>query len=433
MKNRKGRSRFFSLPEKTPKKVQVESLKKEFELAEKSVRGKAIASKFQEVAKKEEEKENINRIKPGELLVEFNHDSFSLPLIDKKRIDFLAKGGSYSAYKDNLRLKQFDILKEHDQDVSLNDLFSLLDHSRLATISSFESVKELLPESKTEKDPGIVNPNQAGAQIKKRSIPDRIEPLPKVKEKMIPFAEKYGLRPTLTEAMLSSLQSMREYLKPRLKELKPGQAVWLARDVNYKPRWGKPTADCLQPVIITLFTEEELGKPPQSKEVLKKQELKRLARITSEAYLQDGVFTTVDLEMLMNRSIPYISKLLDIYKKHYQKWLPTAGTILDVGRCITHKKEAVELALAGYNTKKVARKLFHTTEAIDRYLDQFEKVALLNLKYEVPDFTIAYTLNCSESLVKEYLDIVKEHEHQLPDVETLEQRLKENGHFSHGA
>ncbi|MDI3547285.1 MAG: hypothetical protein PWR10_937 [Halanaerobiales bacterium] len=56
MQNRKGRNRFFSLPEKTAINVQVESLKKEFELAEQSVVGEAIATHFNEPATEYEKK-----------------------------------------------------------------------------------------------------------------------------------------------------------------------------------------------------------------------------------------------------------------------------------------------------------------------------------------------------------------------------------------
>lgn len=413
LNNGKGRSRFFSLPEKTPVNVQIESLKQEFELAERSITGEAIATHFHKVSTEYEKNNGIERVSPGELFVDKNT---ILPLIDQEQVNFLAQGGSYRTYKEKLQLKQLDILKETNEDAFLNDLWSLVNHPRLAEISTHASVRELLPAPKKGKGSlGIVDPNKAGAKIKKRSITDKFNPAKKIKNKMIKFAEDYGLRDTLVEAMIVNLANSREYLYPRKKELKPGQAVWLARDVKYKPRWGRSTADCLQPVIITLYTEDELGRAPRSREVLKKQEIRRLARITSEAYLQDGVFTTMDLEMLMNRSTVYISKLLEIYKEHYQMWLPTAGMILDVGRCLTHKKEAVELTLAGNNTNTVARRLFHTTEAIDRYLDQFDKVALLKIKYDMPKNTIAYVLNCGPALVGEYLDIVKEHRDQLPD------------------
>lgn len=432
LQNRKGHNRYFSLPEKTAVNVQLESLKKEFELAEKSVVGEAIATHFNELATEYEKKENIERISPGELLVNFKGKELTLPLIDREELEGLALDGDFRAYKEKLQLKQLNILKETDENATLEDLWSLVNHSRLANISTHASVKELLPAPKEGK-PGIVDANKAGARVKKRGIPAKLNPPDGIKQAMIPFAKNYGLSESLTEAMLLNLATNREYLHPRLDEIKPGQAVWLARDINYKPRWGRSTTDSLQPVVVTLYTEDELGQPPRSREVLKKQELRRLARITSEAYLQDGVFTTVDLKMLMNRSTLYISQLLDLYKEHYQMWLPTAGTILDAGRCLTHKREAIELALAGLNTKKIARRLFHTTEAIDRYLDQFEKVALLSYKYAVPQHTIAYTLNCGNSLVGEYLDIVKEHKNQLPDFDAIEQRIASTGTLHHGA
>jgi len=82
----------------------------------------------------------------------------------------------------------------------------------------------------------------------------------------------YGIKDSLGDAMLDSLASQREYLYPRMEELKPGQVIWLARSTEYKPRWGESTADYLQPVVITLYTPKELGQPPGSKERLKKNE-----------------------------------------------------------------------------------------------------------------------------------------------------------------
>ena len=432
MQNGKGHNRFFSLPDKTAVNVQVESLKQEFELAEKSVVGEAIASHFNQVTTEYENKEKLERIAPGEMFISYQGQECKFPLIDRSHLDDLAQNGDYCNYKEKLQLKQFNTLAAIDDNTSLEDVWSLINHPRLANMNTHASVEALLPPAKEGK-PGIVRADKADARVKKRSIPDKVSPPDEVLQEMVPFAEQYGLSESLTKAMLLNLGSNREYLLPRVKELNPGQAVWLARSINYKPRWGRSTTDSLQPVVVTLFTDNELGKPVQSKQILKKQEVRRLARITSEAYLQDGVFTTVDLEMLMNRSTPYISKLLDLYKQHYQMWLPTAGTVLDAGRCLTHKREAIELALGGINTKNIARRLFHSTEAIDRYLDQFEKITLLNYKYEVPQETIAYTLNCGNSLVGEYLDIVKEHKDQLPDFEAIEQKFKKSRHLHHGA
>lgn len=110
------------------------------------------------------------------------------------------------------------------------------------------------------------------------------------------------------------------------------------------------------------------------------------------------------------RSSTYIKNLLELYKKHYQMWLPTAGTVLDMGRCTTHKRDAVELFLEGINTKTIAYRLFHSEKAIDRYIGQYEKVVLLSKKYDAAPHDIAYLLNCGVSLVEEYLALVDEYE-----------------------
>lgn len=47
--------------------------------------------------------------------------------------------------------------------------------------------------------------------------------------------------------------------------------------------------------------------------------------------------------------------------------LPTAGTVLDMGRTLTHKK-IVEMSLQGLTTQEIARLIYHTPVAMDNYL-----------------------------------------------------------------
>lgn len=416
MNKKKGRSRFYSLPEKTAVNVQIETLKHDFEMAKNSVAARDIINHYNEVAAQHEEAEGIERIKPANMLVACESQQFSLPLIYWPAVEKLAHGGSYSNYKQLLQNYQLNILSNNLESADLEDLWSLVYPFKLAQRSTHESVEALLPAvDDTEDNPGIVDPDQAGAEVKQRKIDERIAAPATIRDEMIDFMSGYGIKNALADAMLDSLATQREYLYPRIEELKPGQVIWLARSSEYKPRWGESTADYLQPVVISLYTPEELGQPPTSKERLKKEEIERLARITSEAYLQDGVFTMIDLVMLLNRSSVYIKKLIDIYKETYQMWLPTAGTILDMGRCTTHKKEAVELNLKGYNTTSIARNLFHTEEAIDRYLSQFHKVSLLHLELEASKRTICYLLGTSKTLVDEYIDLVNKYREQILD------------------
>lgn len=144
MNNRKGQSRYSSLPEKTAVNVQVESLKKEFELAEKSVVGRAMTSHFNKLVTGYENKERIHRFPPGELLVD-SKANISLPLMDHEEVKELAIHGNFRAYKENLQIKQLKILQQkYDPHATLKELWSFVNHSRLALTSTHTSVEESL-------------------------------------------------------------------------------------------------------------------------------------------------------------------------------------------------------------------------------------------------------------------------------------------------
>ncbi len=304
MKKRKGRSRFFSLPEKTPSNVLLETLKKDFELAEHSVVGEAIVEEFEKVMTQYDRDQGLNRIKPGEMVVTLEGKTFPFPLMFWDKLNELAQEKiSYPVYKQNVQHEQFRILKEHHERASLETLLSLIDHPCMVHSTIYNSIEELLPSPKKGK-PGIVTPEKAGAIMKRREISDKSSPPEGILAQMLPFAADYGLRESLTIAMLNRLFNSRNYLYPCIDEVKAGQAVWLARSVHYRPRWGKKTFDYLQPVIVTLYTPEELGQPPQCKNLLKKQELKRIARITSEAYCFRSTYSGLKINLIWIIFIP---------------------------------------------------------------------------------------------------------------------------------
>jgi predicted transcriptional regulator of viral defense system len=64
---------------------------------------------------------------------------------------------------------------------------------------------------------------------------------------------------------------------------------------------------------------------------IKKLKLRRIERITAEAFRQNGVLTTVDLEWILGITPTLIRELLEEYHEHFGIILPTAGTVLDMG------------------------------------------------------------------------------------------------------
>ena len=100
----------------------------------------------------------------------------------------------------------------------------------------------------------------------------------------------------------------------------------------------------------------------------------------------------------------------------------TAGTILDMGRTMTHKAIVIEMALDGLTTQEIGRRIFHTPEAVDNYLKAFDRV-LLAKHYGLPDEAIGRITGHSPSLVAEHLRLVEKHfENEEAIAEYLGQR-----------
>ncbi len=80
----------------------------------------------------------------------------------------------------------------------------------------------------------------------------------------------------------------------------------------------------------------------------------------------------------------------------------------DVGSGLTHKRIIVgKRYREGLFTDEIARQTYHSPEAVDRYLAQFDRVRHCR-KQGLSIGQTAYTLNCSVRLVEEYLAIDQE-------------------------
>ncbi|WP_258359290.1 DUF1670 domain-containing protein [Moorella sulfitireducens (nom. illeg.)] len=103
-----------------------------------------------------------------------------------------------------------------------------------------------------------------------------------------------------------------------------------------------------------------------------------------------------------------IRQLLETYHEHFGVLLPTAGTVLDMGRTLTHKALVVEMALEGLTTQEIARRIYHTPEAVDNYLRLFDRVLLL-CYYHVPASAMMRITGHSQGLLEEHLALVEKH------------------------
>ncbi len=89
-------------------------------------------------------------------------------------------------------------------------------------------------------------------------------------------------------------------------------------------------------------------------------------------------------------------------------FLPRRGTIHDMGPTPTHEKEIIaRLFLQGKSVEQVMREIYHSAEAITRYIVAFKQVLLCQRK-GLSTEEIAFAVKMSKRLVEEYQRLIAE-------------------------
>jgi hypothetical protein len=109
--------------------------------------------------------------------------------------------------------------------------------------------------------------------------------------------------------------------------------------------------------------------------------------------------------------VHYISKALREYEAESGRLVPTRGTVHDLGPSVSHKAEVIRRWLRNESPAQIARTLYHSQEAVDRYIADFEKVRLLAQKFVLAD--LPALTGKSPSLVQEYIALLRQYEPEL--------------------
>lgn len=203
------------------------------------------------------------------------------------------------------------------------------------------------------------------------------------------------------------LEVVAVHLQPR-DHLRHGQALWLGVDVDDPPTRAKRIADTnLTPVILDVSTVDDLQARIDRKPVDERLRTKAI-RMCEQAFQQGALLTSVDLAELMSNDAARIASLLTAYERKTGKIVPRRANVHDIGSGVTHKRIICWKRYAdGKSSDKIAHETYHTVEAVDRYIGQFDRVRHCRKEGMTPSET-AYTLNCSLNLVNEYLKIDRE-------------------------
>jgi len=158
-------------------------------------------------------------------------------------------------------------------------------------------------------------------------------------------------------------------------------------------------------IILTLYSPEELKTKPKGLIELNERMMNQLARITTEAYLQEALLSDDELQLFYLRSAAVIGKLIRKYMKVNKVILPTPGSILDAGTMFTHKELIIGLSMQGYYTKEIARKTYHDPRSVDSYLKVFNATLVL-WYYNLPSPLISMVTEKGIKVIKEHIDIL---------------------------
>lgn len=148
----------------------------------------------------------------------------------------------------------------------------------------------------------------------------------------------------------------------------------------------------------------------------------RLARLTRQAYDQGALLSYEDLAMLLTTS-PATVKRDVVRLKKQGLFILTRGQKLDMGPGISHKTQIIELYLKSYTFTDIERKTNHSETAVKRYLADFVQVATLTQQgFSIQQIRVI--AQKSERLVKEYVQLYEEYQHQQNLIDMIQPQKK---------
>jgi hypothetical protein len=200
------------------------------------------------------------------------------------------------------------------------------------------------------------------------------------------------------------LEVVFKHMRPR-DHVKHGQVLWMAVAVDDPPRRHQKIADTkLVPVLLDISTAEDvqrrIDRLPAAERLLH-----RVRRLCQQAYEQGGLLSNCDIAEMLHTGDGHIGTLLAQYERLTNTIVPRRATLHDVGSGLTHKRIICWKRYAeGKDPDVVARETYHSLDAVDHYLGQYDRVRHCRLEGLTPE-QIAHALDCSPALVRQYLDI----------------------------
>jgi hypothetical protein len=146
----------------------------------------------------------------------------------------------------------------------------------------------------------------------------------------------------------------------------------------------------------------------------------RVLRMAEEAIDQGGVLTQEDLARLCQSDVRTIRRDL-VALRGEGHWVPTRGTVKEIGRGQSHKVKIVEMYLQRMTYFEIVRRARHSPNAVKRYVETFGRVVVLWEKGVREPGEVGFLVGISERLAREYLALrerydTPEHRDRLEEI-----------------
>jgi DNA-binding CsgD family transcriptional regulator len=213
------------------------------------------------------------------------------------------------------------------------------------------------------------------------------------------------------QVLVNTIQELVETFYPANTHLRMGQVMWPAVDENEHAGYGKTMEKTkIKPVFLDMVAPEDIEATlnGERKKLIRQ---RATIRLFHQAKDQGGVLTGIDVATMMRLSPATISRYVREWEKEHQAIVPRRGTIHDMGRSVTHKRQiCYKMVVQGKSVEETARETNHSPEAITRYVKDYKRILACLHKGLTPKET-AFVVKVSERLVFEYVNLI--HENQV--------------------
>lgn len=426
---------FGPLLARTMENTQIRHLAERYNLSRDSRLAQEIVRYVNGVLDAEEKRRGVRRVRPGELLLRTSRGPLALPLRTSEDVSRVLAGERWDAVRRDIVERCAARYRELFPEASTGKIERFLrciwqGRSPAGPIPSpLYGPRKERPWDAGEDGRPLAELDAKRAHEWLEREPPRPGHLTETFQKLTHFlGTEAGVPPAVQEPMILDLMALRARFCPRLTTLASGQMPLAALHVKAgRSLWQPSRYQPLAPVVVSLLTADEARilrhRPPRDYEQFLDFYGRRMARVMTETYAQNGLLSYAEIQWIFLASTGTVSRAIDHYQRKHRVILPCPGTVLDMGRMLTHKALIVRLHLQGLSVLEIARKTYHNPRSVDAYLKAFDAVLILHL-YGLTPTLMASVLGRSESLVQEYLDLIANY---LKDVDTMREHLRKRG------